>query len=103
MMADAVLRPAWWRARAPRQVRVDHRGVWHFRCAEGRWSTMVPDRIDAGPGYRWLTFAGSRGGGPGQNGRWRVTLWAAATTPLAWRKVRMAALWHMQRASPTHE
>lgn len=95
------MRPAWWRARAPRRVRVDDRGAWHFEYAGGAWRTMVPDCIDTGPGHLWLTLAG--GGVAGRGRRWRVTLWSAAAEPAAWRKLRIAALWRMQRARPAHE
>lgn len=63
-----------------------------------------PDRIDMGPCNLWMTVSGSavraaRLGDAARSRRISATLWAGSVSPREWRRLRMAAHWHMQRAT----
>ncbi len=81
---------------------MDEAGIWHFRSAAGVQSTL-PDQIDMGPCGLWMTLAGPAAP-PASEGlrrprRIRATLWAGSVSRHEWRRLRIAAHWHMQRAA----
>ena len=96
------LTPLWRRHAALRRVRVDDHGVWHVQIRGGAWLSTRPDRFDLGPAGLWLRLSGpvlSRSSrartAPGRLG---ATLWAWQADRHSWRRLHVAAQWHMQRA-----
>lgn len=68
--------------------------------------STLPDRIDMGPCNLWMTLSGpDLSGGraaaddPARHGRVCATIWAGSVPPREWRRLRIAAHWHMQRAA----
>jgi len=96
--------PAWWRRGCPSEISVDATGVWHFRTQQAGVQSVLPDRIDMGPCNLWMTLSGpairtSRDDPAGSRRRVHATLWASSVPQHAWRRLRIAAHWHMQRAT----
>lgn len=83
---------------------MDAAGIWHFRMVSADVRSTSPDRIDMGPCNLWMTVSGPavcavRADDPTRPRRIRATLWAGSVSPREWRRLRIAAHWHMQRAT----
>ena len=67
--------------------------------------STLPDRIDMGPCNLWMTLSGPdlsggrAAGAPARHGRVCATIWAGSVPSGEWRRLRIAAHWHMQRAA----
>lgn len=82
---------------------MDVAGVWHFRTRHAGRQSTVPDRIDMGPCNLWMTLSGHdlsdvRTSDPARRRRVCATIWAGSVPQQEWRRLRVAAHWHMQRA-----
>jgi hypothetical protein len=84
---------------------VDATGVWHFRMRQAGVQSTLPDRIDMGPCGLWMTLSGPAirtaraDDAAGPRRRVCATLWAGSVPQDDWRRLRIAAHWHMQRAA----